>query len=305
MKVGILGSGFGLYGYFPAMLACGREPIFLPERYRAALLKRDDVGSLVDKVQWCSDEERLLDCVDAIVIARRPADQVKLVADCCARGNIRRVLLEKPIAPNPEAADRLTEDLVGAGRSFRVAYTFRYTDWGKHLLRSRETGGLDDTVKLVWHFLAHHKKTGKHTWKRQVSMGGGAMRFYGIHLIALLSELGYIGVSTSETGSEHPDEADSWRATFTGPNLPPFEIDVDANASRDCFSVGYGATAISLSDPFQAGASGGKLDRRVRGLAELCSDFLQDEPASLPWYPASLRLWSRAEEVTRPVSGMG
>ncbi|WP_342740144.1 Gfo/Idh/MocA family oxidoreductase [Bradyrhizobium sp. B117] len=305
MKVGILGSGFGLYGYFPAMLACGSEPIFLPERYRAILLKRDDVGHLVDKVQWCADEETLLDRVDAIIIARRPADQVELVADCCRRGNIRRVLLEKPIAPNPEAADRLVEDLLAAGKKFRIAYAFRYTDWGKQLLRARVKGGLDGAIKLVWHFLAHHRKTRAPTWKRHVSMGGGAMRFFGIHLIALLSELGYTDVLTSQISFEHPDEADRWQATFTGPNLPLFEIDVDANASREGFSVGYSAKAISLSDPFQAEDSAGKFDRRVRGLAELCSDFLQDEPASLSWYRGSLRLWSKAEEVTQRVSGIG
>lgn len=303
MKIGVLGSGFGLYGYLPAIVACGSESIFLPERYRAVLLNRDDVGHLADKVRWCRDEEALLDCVDAIIIARRPADQVKLVADCCARSNIRRVLLEKPIAPNPKAAARLIDDLAEAGRSLRVAYTFRYTDWGKRILQARDTGGLGDAVRLVWHFRAHHKKTGAPTWKRQVAMGGGALRFFGIHLIALLSELGYTDVSDSQTGSEHPDEADSWQAGFTGAKVPPFQIDVDANASLECFSISCGATEIGLSDPFQAGAASGKLDRRVAGLTELCSDFLRNEPASPPWYRTSLQLWSKAEEVTRRVCG--
>jgi predicted dehydrogenase len=305
MKIGILGSGFGLYGYLPAMLACGREPIFLPERYRAVLVNRDDVGHLINKILWCRDDDALLDCVDAIVVARRPADQVRIAADCCARSNIQRVLLEKPIAPNPEAADALIEDLIGAGKMLRVAYTFRYTDWGKHLLQARDRGDLDGPVQLAWHFRAHHRKTGAPTWKRRVSMGGGAMRFFGIHLIALLSELGYTEVLSSEAGSEHPDEADNWQAAFAGPNLPPFHVDVDANASRECFAIGYDGTAISLSDPFQTEAPSGKLDRRVKGLVELCSDFLQGQTASLPWYRAALRLWSGAEGVARRVSGTG
>jgi predicted dehydrogenase len=302
MKVGILGSGFGLYGYLPAILACGGESIFLPERYRATLCNREDVGHLTGRVHWCADEQELLGSVEAVIIAKRPADQVTLVAACCARENIERVLLEKPIAPNPQAADTLLEDLLRAGKRVRIAYTFRYTGWGQHLLRARHAGELDGPVRLAWHFRAHHRKTGAPTWKRQVSEGGGALRFFGIHLIALLSELGYTDLLTSTVRSEYADEADLWQAVFTGTGLPAFEIDLDANASPAAFRVCYAGKAISLSDPFEAEASGGKFDRRVTGLAELCSSFLQDEPASLSWYRASLRLWSRAEEATLRVS---
>ncbi|MET4262497.1 putative dehydrogenase [Bradyrhizobium sp. S3.12.5] len=301
MKVGILGSGFGLYGYLPAIIrGCG-ERVLLPERYRSRFLTRQDVVCLAENIEWLPDERTVLDAASAVIIARRPEDQVHLVDHCLARRNIRRLLLEKPLAPSPEAAGLLIRRISAAGLAFRIGYAFRYTPWFSLLLLAHSRDQLREPAKLRWRFRAHHHRTGAPIWKRQISQGGGAIRFFGIHLIAMLAELGYDVVLTSEVDSTYGGEADCWRATFIGPALPAFHIAVETNAPTDEFYVACGEVLIQLPDPLSSGIGSGRFDRRVASLSELCAEFLYSETRSLPWYQSSIELWSKVELLTRRV----
>jgi predicted dehydrogenase len=302
MKVGIVGSGFGLYGYLPAILRVCGEHVLLAERYRPRLLARPDVASLVGSIEWLPDDTAVLDGATAVVIARRPEDQVRLVGDCLARTNIERLLLEKPLAPNPKAAESLLQGIVAAGRIFRIGFTFRYTDWYREILSERAKGPQRGSASLRWRFRAHHHRTGSETWKRQVAQGGGAVRFFGIHVIALLAELGYDAVSFSEISPESGAEADCWYAAFDGPGLPVFHIAVETNADVDEFHLSYRAALIDLPDPFSLARTVGEFDRRVDTLTQLCSELLYDDVPWLPWYQSSIQLWSEVERLTRRVA---
>jgi predicted dehydrogenase len=298
MKVGIVGSGFGLYGYLPAIVrGCG-ERVLLSERYRPRLLERQDVACLAGSIEWLRDETAVLDAATAVVIAKRPEDQVHLIDDCLARGHIERLLLEKPLAPSPEAAEPLIQRILAARKIFRIGYTFRYTRWFGELLSVLKKGSTSDPVKLRWRFRAHHHRTGIKTWKRHAAQGGGPIRFFGIHLIGLLAELGYDSVSASEISPVVGAEADCWRATFNGPALPAFDVEVETNAAADEFHLSCGELLIDLPDPFSTSSITGEFDRRVEALTELCSEFLYSEVQWLPWYQSSVRLWSEVESLT-------
>lgn len=306
MRVGILGSGFGLYGYLPAVVyGCG-EQVLLPERYRSRLLGRADVGSLADRVEWIPNEAAMLDAADALIITQRPEDQVRWVSECLARANIKRLLLEKPLAPTPDLAASLLDQLLRCKKTVRIGYTFPYAPWAQELLSGFRTNGLRRPIELEWLFRAHHFRAGLQNWKRRVSAGGGVIRFFGIQLIALLSEIGYTGVAVSEVASELPDQAESWSATFTGLGRPEFRIKVDSNSAVELFAVHSELGSVRLSDPFQnsdpfekASLSIG-LDRRVGILTELCQDLLQGDVGYPPWYDASIQLWAEVERATTP-----
>ena len=45
----IRGSGFGLYGYLPALVGCGRR-VVLPERYRARFAERPELAPFANEV---------------------------------------------------------------------------------------------------------------------------------------------------------------------------------------------------------------------------------------------------------------
>ena len=52
----ILGSGFGLYGYLPALVEGCEQPVVLPERYRARFDERSELARFAINVQWEDDE---------------------------------------------------------------------------------------------------------------------------------------------------------------------------------------------------------------------------------------------------------
>lgn len=309
MIVGILGSGFGLYGYLPAAAACSGVRILLPGRYRPKLDSRPELAEFSARVDWAADDADVLSRATALIVSRRPADQVELVRHATACPNLTHLLLEKPLAPEPEAAAGLLDDVDRAGKRLRIGFTFRLTPWA-HDLKAWLAGSGCDSLAIEWRFRAHHYSHGVATWKRRHPEGGGALRFYGIHLIALLAELGYATVSESHVRARLRDEAESWTATLAGPGLPPCRILVDSDSPTASFEVLGRATGlrpldISCRDPFDLVPALPGQDRRATLLAELCRSLLglsvpsgpgvSTDPA--PWYRASVDLWRAAERA--------
>jgi predicted dehydrogenase len=252
---GILGGGFGLYGYLPALLARGEREVALPARYRSTLQSRTELAGLCERVRYFDDDEALLNAIDSLVIAQRPADTPRRVAQALERTRLRRFVLEKPLAPTPAAAADLLAGIEQHGASCQAGFTFRWTPWAAAWRRALLAAGPRAAGYMRWHFQAHHHRHPQHTtWKRQVPDGGGALRFYGIHVIALLAEWGYTAADASVVGGDLPSQASSWRARFTGPDLAPVDVEVVTDALLSRFVVGLegeGASPVhDGGDPF-------------------------------------------------------
>ena len=303
MSVGILGSGFGLYGYLPALNGLG-ERVLLPERYRDKLLGRDDVRHLASDVEWVTDDEIVLARSHALIISRRPVDQMNLVRRLHDFPGINRLLLEKPIAPQPAEAAEMLAILHRGGKAVRVGFTFHYTPWARELADWLARTGTDGTITLDWRFRAHHYAAGLDNWKRHWRHGGGALRFYGIQLIALLAELGYTNAISSEVLASNHDEAESWEAVIAGPGRANCHVRVDSNADEKIFlATGSDSTSVPpwtrrLSDPFDESPLHAKLDPRVGILSQLCVSLLQGAGSFPSWYRDSVDLWSAIERQT-------
>lgn len=309
----VLGSGFGLYGYIPALVDGCAEHVVLPERYRARFSERPELSRFADAVRWEPDDHSALERADGVVLARRPVDQSEWLPRCLAQPNLDRLILEKPLAPSPEAAEALHDRVVRSGKTFRMAYTFRHTDWGEQLLRTTRPAGESGSLSIDWAFQAHHYEHDLRNWKRSHIAGGGAIRFYGIHVIALLAELGYRDVLESRSGGASPDEVERWNAAFGGSGLPRCEIALDTRANVSRFRVewrraGTAAALASLDDPFDHVSAGRERvgDRRVLALGRLCRSLGDDgatERALYDTYGAVLRLWAAVEERTGAGTG--
>lgn len=297
MKVGILGSGFGLYGYLPALMINSNVQILLPERYKRNLSERNDLLKFSSKVEWLGDEGAVVTSVDALIISKRPADQVKWCDKCLTVRSLKHLLLEKPIGPDPVTSARMLRQLHKTSITVRVGYVFRYTQWGKALLQSKYQGRLQEPLEIKWIFRAHHYAAEIQNWKRRVSSGGGALRFFGIHLIALLAEIGYDSVLDSTTATQQKGEAAQWSATFTGPGLPVARIYLDSDADENFFEVRSGTNVTKLLDPLQEAPVIGDLDRRVGLLSELCKELLNSAKGYPDWYQIAIDLWLAAEET--------
>jgi predicted dehydrogenase len=300
--IAILGSGFGLYGYLPAFAEARDEEIILPERYRPRLAARAELAGVAGRVHWSVDEAHALHRASTIAIAKRPSDQVALVAQCLARENVERLLLEKPLAPTPEAAGALLDRVASSGRVLRIGYTFRRTAWAASLARLLTTPSAG-TLAIHWRFTAHHYAHDLHTWKRRHDQGGGALRFYGIQLIALLAEFGYRDPVASQCAGVGMGEVDRWTATFAAGGLPDCTIVVDSRSDVTEFRVeqrvGDAAPHVLVAqrDPFSTAATAGGLDPRVGLLQELCASLWSGDTC-YAWYSAANALWRDVEAQT-------
>ena len=67
----ILGSGFGMYGYLPALIECGMK-VALPERYRSVIGGRTELVQYMPEVIWCAGTEEALALANGAVVAVRP-----------------------------------------------------------------------------------------------------------------------------------------------------------------------------------------------------------------------------------------
>ena len=86
----ILGAGFGMYGYLPALMDL-RSKVVLPLRYRSVLAGRPELAQYVQKIVWSSDVEDALAKSSAAIVALRPVDQVFDTASC-EMSNLRRLI---------------------------------------------------------------------------------------------------------------------------------------------------------------------------------------------------------------------
>lgn len=304
----IVGSGFGLYAYMPAIVGALGERVAMPSRYRARFDERRELAPYAASIEWCADETAALAQATGVVVAQRPEDQESWIRRGVELRNIERVVLEKPLARTPEAASRAQRALARSGKRFRIGYVFRFTEWGERFLASAKAGACD-ALSIDWRFHAHHFRHDLANWKRSHAAGGGVVRFYGIQALALLAEAGYDVVDTSRTESRAPDEVERWRARFTGPGLPPCDLNVDSRSDTTGFRVVASTRAgnkvlATSSDPLatsgdQLGTSG-QVDHRIGVLGELCRTL--EHGQTFPgWYDAVLDLWDEAERVSESV----
>jgi predicted dehydrogenase len=303
----ILGSGFGLYGYLPALVDGCSQRIVLMERYRTVFDARPELKRFAKDLEWRPDETAALDCATGVVLALRPTDQVKLIRRCLAIDSIEFLLLEKPLAASPEEALQVLAELTNSEKACRIGYTVRFPRWGTRLLHEIASVGKNGNLRIHWTFMAHHLRNNLQNWKRFDSQGGGALRFYGIQAIALLAECGYDNVIASRVSGRTTDEPEKWLGIFSGPQLPRCEVVIDSRAPQNIFRIEYSSiednktstTAYAaLEDPFDDDIDvdcRSVDDRRVPILTKLYGSLREDSQDKYQWYATTVRLWESAE----------
>ena len=180
VKIGVLGGGFGLYGYCPSISDLNHQVVTL-EKYRTEIAKRPELKYLLHTIEFVSNSSKVIESTGALVYARLP---FKSVGDFKSLGNSPgHIFLEKPLGASPQIHKELISELASQKRTFSIAYLSKYTQWYKDIIQSVEAGNTKVTIK--WSIAEP-----KNAWKIDVNQGGGAFTFYGIHFFELLSELG-------------------------------------------------------------------------------------------------------------------
>lgn len=270
--VTIFGSGFGLYGYLPALIDGLHEQVCLPKKYLKALRARKDLSSLEGKIFWVKDEVEAIQCSDKVIVAVNPVRQFEVIRRCLSVGFTGHFFLEKPLAESPQKAVKLLDFLDASDAGYSIGYSFLYIDKLKASLADNY-----DTKHLLlnWEFMAHHFVKNLSNWKRYDTEGGGVLRFYGIHVIALLVESGYSGVVSSILTGEREEEPSRWEALFTHSKALDCRVIVDSRSKNSSFSlIGKGRIKpLIVTDPFELNNTKAEMsDRRFTALVNFISD---------------------------------
>ena len=299
MKIGVLGSGFGLYGYLPALVRNGYRNILLPARYKDILRARSEINALKEFVDWQESEHLVIQNSQALFCIKRPIDQYHLIKTGINFDLTKFLFLEKPLAPSPELAAETLATLITNGCIVQTGHFFAQTSWAQRLQNLLAQKGQLRRVALTWTFTAHHYQTGLDTWKRTISEGGGALRFYGIHLIALLAQLGFQTVRESAIQSKINDEAESWSASFAHSDGRMFDVEVHSNQPANIFRIKCDQKPfVDLTDPFQEEPKTDLLDSRVPLLSHQIATLLKNNLDGKQGLEKTINLWADVEKMT-------
>lgn len=295
----IVGGGFGLYGYLPALVNVLQTKVLLAERYRQTIESRSELGQYAEYIEWCPSISQALNLATGAVIAIPPLSQKGLVEQTLAIDNIEKIIIEKPICPTPGDSSKLIDGLLVMSKRVRVGYSFLYTDWYDEL---KETVfNHDDQLCITWSFKADHFVRNKETWKRYHSLGGGALRFYGIQILAALATLGYVKTTSSLLAGELADQPDTWTARLVGHKVPQCTVHLCTNSEHNEFNIKVGESGGKINlihreaSPFSRSKISNGLDSRVIVLERLIRSFEYDDDHHAALYRATNDLWARTE----------
>lgn len=295
----IVGGGFGLYGYLPALFNVFGGGIILPEIYRKIINSRSELKQFEGLIEWVHSTESALLKSAGVVIAITPRAQLQMVQEIFNLDNVKKIIIEKPVAPTIDEAIKIFDNPILERKKIRVGYTFIYANWYP-LLMGLVTRS-SSAIKIVWNFKADHIAKCKETWKRYHSMGGGVLRFYGIHLIAVLASLGYETVSRCRLEEIITNQPTDWEAAFCGNTLPQCIVSVSINSNNNEFMIieidkdGCEKPFYFTSTPFYNDNFIHGQDTRIHLLESLIKTFNYEDYYFNSLYQKINNLWNKVE----------
>ncbi len=184
MKIGILGGGFGIYGYLPAVCSLDWNVATL-SRYQNNITSRPELTQFQNRIQYMATEDDLLSSCSSIVVARTPEFQHEFLMRYSSELNgIEHLFLEKPLTSSLENSKAVLKYLSHSRFTFSLGYLFLYTPWFERISQLLMTNG----NKIVIHWSIPSPKS---TWKRREDLGGGINSFFLVHFIPVFLKLGF------------------------------------------------------------------------------------------------------------------
>jgi predicted dehydrogenase len=263
-EFGILGSGFGMYGYLPALLNSGHEVTTLSE-YKAKLELRPELAKFIDQVTFTSEQE-ILDNCENLVIAKDPRSQYQLLSK--NQFQCRRLFLEKPLAPSISQHKEMLKVLESQNINFSLGYLFQFTPWWKRIASDILLGHSLE-VEIDWRLSIPQG------WKNSHQDGGGMVAFYAIHFAPILN---FPGISI-----DHLFSIESNKLSFVLTNYDDIKLHIRLEyADKSAFSIfsmdtlNQKTLLYAGDSPFGAKPSFGKVDPRIPFLEEYIAEVFSE-----------------------------
>ena len=274
MKIGILGSGFGLYGYLPAIIQNGHLPVTL-EKYRSVIMQRSDLRQFIDQIDFVADRDRLIkQSAGALVLAVPPFAREEFL-DSLSSPYEGHLFLEKPFAISVKGYSELLRKLEIMATTWSIAYLFPYTVWYKGIQGLMKESQVPLEIDLHWTL---PKPISRDDWKNDSQRGGGEIAYYLTHFIPFLRQYDF---DESDFFRGENNEI-LWEISKFGP--PGYKLNIHFGHGKRQFKVstrlrGIGVNPIPLfheNTPFGSPAAISRLDIRASVLQEYMRTSLEN-----------------------------
>ena len=289
----LLGKGFALKVYLPALLEINCNKILLPSSSK----KHINDGSNGQYIKWIDDEDIINNKFLKIIIAEPPLKQYSLISDMALWKNSNSLVLEKPIADDNKKAEDLIKILNKNNTKFSINYSFRYTKWFNNINRYIHNNYKKGDIDIIWKFKGRHLDKKKPSWKTNHLQGGGAIKYYGIHLIAILSDMGYSDVNQSNIFNQPKSKINTWSCEFiSNKKIPKITLHLDSYSNENIFCwKQVNKNILEIESPFSLESSEYNGDNRIpptiKFLQEKYTDLLNSKNMN------ALGLWSKIESM--------
>ena len=291
----VVGSGFGFYGYIPALLECLNQEVILPIEYQKFFFDRKDLAKYHSKINWADNLDIAISQASGLILATTPANQFDLLNKYIQKDNLKRLVLEKPLACSPDQAGALIDLLDKSNKKYSISYSIAALDW---FIESEWPIDNSDDLYINWQFLAHHFKYDLFNWKRSHVQGGGVLRFFGIHILAMIVFKGYTTVISSKTYGDVNEPA-LWTARFSGRDLPECNVVVNSRSDYKTFQIQSSKVGaiVALDDPFERLESIDSNDKRISVLAKIIDQSEFSNISAREFYKKVNKLWLDVELI--------
>jgi predicted dehydrogenase len=288
----------------------GHSEVVTFDRYRARILERADLRGWDARIRYVSGLNDLAGECSRLIIAVNPRRQAEIVGELVKAGWRGRLLLEKPVAPSPDEANQTLIELERASIEYGVGFSMMSCNWFSALRALFARGWSEPAeIDMSWLFRAYHHSSDIETWKRRKSEGGGALRYFAIHLVAVLASLADWTVTQASMDDSEPDAQRWCRFRLQSGNVrASCECDTAATEASQFRVVVRTEVAnqmvVNEPDPFVQSVdfnhteiedSRGR-DRRVTMLKEMLIQFERDPKLNMGWYHRHIGLWKNIED---------
>ena len=278
----IVGSGFGLYGYLPAVSYFSKR-IYLNNKYKNFFLKRKELVKYSNKIIWFNNQKKIIKYIDYLVVAQRPQDQFKLIKNLSKiNHSIKHFFLEKPISVNPKKSKLFVKYLNDKKISYSFGFILSYLEWFKFIKSNKKK---NQSFNFIWEI---KKKNNRKYWKYNLRKGGGLIRFYGIHFIKVLFDLEFTNIMYNKISRKN------WiiEANDKKNNLISVELKY---ASKDKFIYNFNnSNKVFSANPFCKNINKLKIDPRCFYIKKYIKDNLNKRIIKNN-YTDFINFWNKVE----------
>jgi len=208
LNIGIIGSGFGLYGLLPAFHSLPNcQVVAFCGKQSPRLLNSIKELSLESTIQLYQDWQEMFNCqqLDAVAIAVPPFAQYQ-IAKMALEKNMH-VFAEKPLTAQLTHAYDLVDLATRKKVTHGMDFLFPEIDvWqmAKKMLDEKKFGPICH-VTVNWDFRSYDVRQKISSWKTDSNLGGGALAFYFSHALYYLEYLVGTIISLKSCFSYSPD----------------------------------------------------------------------------------------------------